>query len=30
MKEALQHLVELYEATGKPEEAAKWKRELTG
>jgi serine/threonine protein kinase/Tfp pilus assembly protein PilF len=30
LKEALQHLVELYEATGKPEEAAKWKRELTG
>jgi len=29
LKEALQHLVQLYDATGKPEEAAKWKRELT-
>jgi serine/threonine protein kinase/Tfp pilus assembly protein PilF len=30
LKEALQRLVELYDAIGKPEEAAKWKRELTG
>jgi serine/threonine protein kinase/Tfp pilus assembly protein PilF len=27
--EALQRLVQLYDATGKPEEAAKWKRELS-
>jgi hypothetical protein len=27
LKEALQRVVKLYEATGKPEEAAKWKRE---
>jgi tetratricopeptide (TPR) repeat protein len=26
LKEALRHLVELYEATGKPEEAAKWRQ----
>jgi eukaryotic-like serine/threonine-protein kinase len=29
LKEVLQHLVQLYDATGKPEEAAKWKQELT-
>jgi eukaryotic-like serine/threonine-protein kinase len=28
LKEALQHLVQLYDATGRPEEAARWKREL--
>jgi tetratricopeptide (TPR) repeat protein len=28
LKEALQHLVRLCDATGKPEEAAQWKREL--
>jgi tetratricopeptide (TPR) repeat protein len=28
LNETLQHLVQLYEATGKLEEAAKWKREL--
>jgi serine/threonine protein kinase len=28
LREALERLVQLYEATGKPEEAAKWKKEL--
>jgi len=28
LKDALQYLVQLYEATGLPEEAAKWRREL--
>ena len=27
LKEALQRLVELYDATGKPKEAAKWKQQ---
>jgi len=29
LKDALQCLTQLYDATGKPEEAAKWKQELT-